>query len=122
MFGFVTSYLDHYPENSWVVREQIENSEISDQYIRSLYWTITTMTTVGYGDISPDRNIEYVVSMIVMLIGASMYAFIIGNIASLFSNLDAAKANYWNRIEAISRYLRHHQVPPELNTRINKLF
>ena len=43
------------------------------------------MTTVGYGDITPHLNYEYVFTIIVMIIGAFMYAFIIGNIASLIS-------------------------------------
>ncbi len=49
------------------------------------------MTTIGYGDITPHTNIEYGFVIIVMLIGATMYAYIIGNIASIVSNLDTLK-------------------------------
>jgi hypothetical protein len=50
----------------------------------------------------------------VMLIGASMYAFIIGNIASLLSNLDSAKSSFFNKIESVTQYLKSRQVPHEL--------
>jgi voltage-gated potassium channel len=52
--------------------------------------------------------------MLVMLLGASIYAFIIGNIASLFVSLDSAKANFWNRIEAVNQYLRSRRTGQKL--------
>jgi voltage-gated potassium channel len=80
------------------------------------------MTTVGYGDITPVLPVEYIIAMIVMLSGASMYAFIIGRIASLFSNIDSAKVGHWNRIEAITQFLRYRQVPQKLNTRVRNYY
>jgi voltage-gated potassium channel len=44
-----------------------------------------------------------------------MYALIIGNIASLLSNLDSAKASFWSRAEAANAYLRSRRVSHELN-------
>jgi len=50
------------------------------------------------------------------------YAFIIGKIASLFSNIDAAKANFWNRIEAVTQYLRSRHVPQNLNEQVRNYY
>ena len=119
---FFIGYADGFPPDSWMVAAGITEAPIFDQYIRSLYWTITTMTTVGYGDITPGRTIEYVMAMIVMALGASTYAFIIGSVASLFSNIDAAKAAYWNRVEAISSYLNHREVPTGLSEKVRNYY
>jgi voltage-gated potassium channel len=105
-----------------VVQQGIERSNPLTQYIRALYWVIQTMATVGYGDITPHRDFEYVFSILIMLIGASTYAFIIGNIASLASNLDAARAAFFNRIEAISQYLHSRHVPPRLNEQVRDYY
>jgi hypothetical protein len=119
---FLVPYLEGFPENCWVVQQGIEHANPITQYIRALYWVIQTMATVGYGDITPHRDFEYVFSIMIMLIGASTYAFIIGNIASLASNLDSARASFFNRIEAISQYLHSRQVPPQLNEKVRNYY
>jgi hypothetical protein len=58
----------------------------------------------------------------VMLIGASMYAFIIGNIASLLSNLDSAKSSFFNKIESVTQYLKSRQVPHELIVQLRQYY
>lgn len=115
---FFSAYIDQFPEDSWVKTAGIAEVSHPQQYAMSLYWTISTMTTVGYGDITAQRPVEYVVAIFVMLLGASMYAFIIGNVASLFSNLDAEKVQYRNRMEAISQYLQYRKVPNQLNAKV----
>ena len=66
---FLTAAVEGFSESSWVVRHGVETAKPTVQYVRSLYWTITTMTTVGYGDITPARTAEYIVGMVVMLLG-----------------------------------------------------
>jgi hypothetical protein len=119
---FLTAFIDDFPTESWVVVEGIENADLTTQYIRSIYWTIVTMTTVGYGDITPGRNIEYIFTSLAMVLGASMYAYIIGNIASLVSNLDSAKASFWNKAEAVTQYLHYRHVPTELNDQVRSYY
>jgi len=110
--------VDGFPADSWVAREELVDADAQTQYTRSLYWTITTLTTVGYGDISPGRNREYVLSIGVMLLGASMYAFIIANVASLLSNLHAAKARHYQHTREIIAYLHSRGVPREVADQI----
>ncbi len=119
---FAIAYIDNFPKDSWVVRSEIEKASPIKQYILSLYWAVTTMATIGYGDITPKRNVEYISTIIIMLLGASFYAFIIGNIASLISELDTAKLNYRNKTESLIQYLRYQQVPKEVISKINNYY
>ena len=41
---------------------------------RSVYWTIVTLTTVGYGDISPKTNLGQIFASIIMIMGYSVIA------------------------------------------------
>jgi len=47
---YIAIHQDEPIEDSWITTDAKDNQEA---YMTSLYWTITTFSTVGYGDISP---------------------------------------------------------------------
>lgn len=55
----------------------------SDQIITSLYFALTTLSTVGYGDLFPVSQIERIFAVIVMLLGVAFFSFIMGNIMTI---------------------------------------
>ena len=49
---------------------------------RSIYWAIVTLTTVGYGDISPVTNFGQAIAAIIMIMGYSIIAVPTGIVTS----------------------------------------
>jgi voltage-gated potassium channel len=49
-----------------------------------IYWAITTMTTVGYGDITPKTTEGKIVAVVVMLVGIGTAFLLIGAVAQQF--------------------------------------
>jgi voltage-gated potassium channel len=60
----------------------VENRPVGD----GVYWAITTMTTVGYGDRPPHTPEGKVIVITVMLVGIGFAALVIGAIAERFTN------------------------------------
>ena len=67
---------------------------MGSMYTIGLYWTITTITTVGYGDISATNTSERIVSSVIMIIGVIAFSFSIGSLSSIIQNQDSKQAAY----------------------------
>jgi voltage-gated potassium channel len=87
-------------------------------YLDALYWCVTTLTNVGYGDVTPATSAQTIYAMIVMLLGVGLYGFVIGNMATLLTNMDMAKAQYVATLERMSGFLRYRRISPALQQRI----
>lgn len=70
-----------------------EQFELSELYLTSFYFTITTITTVGYGDISGSSPLEKIFCIALMLTGTSIYAFTSGALAASLVNMDNENAD-----------------------------
>jgi voltage-gated potassium channel len=58
-----------------------------------VWWAITTVTTVGYGDLYPESNAGRILAVAVMIIGIGFVAILTANIASYFVEKDKNKEN-----------------------------
>jgi hypothetical protein len=77
-------------DESWMDSfADVDNSEL---YLTSLYYTVTTMTTVGYGDINGASALERGVSILIMMVGVIAFSFATGSLTSILSNFDQANA------------------------------
>ena len=55
-------------------------------YLRSIYWAIVGMSTVGYGDIVPTNIIEMTFATVVILFGGLVLPAVVGGLAAYISN------------------------------------
>jgi voltage-gated potassium channel len=96
----------------------------ADQYIRALYWCVTTIATIGYGDYTPNHNsnIQIIYTIAVMVFGVGMYGYIIGNVATLIANLDTARAHYQEKMEEVNDFMRTKGMPARLQGRVRDYY
>ena len=84
--------MDDFQPDTWVVRYDIINDDNSHKYLMSFYWAITTLTTVGYGDITAKTTEEILFSIVWMFFGVGFYSYIISILTSVLTSEDARQA------------------------------
>jgi len=108
-----------YDEQSWMVRFSDTWAQPQlIQYLRALYFAFTTLTTVGYGDITPLLPLEICLTIIMQLLGTSMFGFIIGNISSLITQEDKYDVMIQDKMDTVRQIIKSRQLPDGLSARI----
>ena len=75
-------------------------------YIKSVYWVITTLTTVGYGDYKGYTPPEYLLQMMVEFLGIGIFSYLMGSINNLIGSDQDLQEIIDERIENIELWLR----------------
>ncbi len=71
---------------------------------RSIYWTIVTLTTVGYGDIAPQTNLGQVIATFIMILGYGIIAVPTGIVTSEMAKQKNNKEEDTHRNTQVCRY------------------
>ena len=95
-----------------------QDSDTTTNYIAALYWTVTTLTSVGYGDILPVSNSQRLYSMLVQISGVGVFGYLIGNVVTILSKLDADLVRYRIHVEHLSTAAKRRGLSKDLQRRV----
>ena len=89
------------------------------QYIASMYWAFSTLTTVGYGDIAARTPQEQCYAMVMMLVGVSWYAYIVSSMSSIMSSFDAQNKAVRDKMLCVNEFVRAAKLPKHLSKQVS---
>lgn len=105
---------------TWITNINLQNKGFTEKYVTSLYWAFTTMSTVGYGDITPYTIEEKIYAMTTMIMASGVFAFTIGSIGALVSKANAVENTYREQAVAVNRYMKRKALPHSLQFRVRR--
>uniref|UniRef100_A0A671PYZ3 Cyclic nucleotide-gated channel rod photoreceptor subunit alpha-like n=1 Tax=Sinocyclocheilus anshuiensis TaxID=1608454 RepID=A0A671PYZ3_9TELE len=89
--------------------------------VRKYAYSTLMLTTIGETP-PPVKNSEYFFVVMDFLVGVLIFATIVGNVGSMITNANAARADFQARIDAIKQYMSFRKVTKDLEKRVIKWF
>ena len=114
-------------ENTWFLEYQKffhmeETPTVSQYYTWSLYWALTTLTTVGYGDITPANDGERRFTIFALLIGALIFSFMLSQVGTLIASLDRQTTLIEEKLDSVKEYAASRRLPKPIYMKLTKHF
>ncbi|OAF66728.1 hypothetical protein A3Q56_05554 [Intoshia linei] len=101
---------------SWVNYHELESKGFRKFYAYSiaLYWSFTTITTIGFGNIHAVNTTERLMSVFTMIMAKVVLTYVFSTLDSAISNNNVLHLNFTNKVFAIKNTLKNAKVDEEL--------
>ena len=118
---FLVAKLEDLSPDSWVVRLGYIDASNFQIYILSFYWTLMTVTTVGYGDVSAGTTSERIYNLFIMSFGVLMYSFTIGSLSSILATMDQKNEEMNQKLQILAGIKKEYNLDKDLYDKVRKV-
>ncbi|KAL7540091.1 hypothetical protein ACHAXR_012578 [Thalassiosira sp. AJA248-18] len=112
-------------EGTWIDKQihdgklPVGGGETWQHYIRSFNWALPTLVVVVIGDVVPVSSPETLYAFLLMAIGVTVNAAIVGNVANIVANLETDSSDFARRVDEIRNYMHKHHLSYDLHERVD---
>ncbi|KAI5393841.1 hypothetical protein KIW84_060808 [Lathyrus oleraceus] len=89
-----------------------------DGYVISVYWSLVTLSSVGYGDFHPINSDEMSFCILFVIFNFGLTAYLIGNMTNLVVHWTDRTKTYRDTVQAASYFARRNRLPERLQEQI----
>ncbi|CAL9084440.1 unnamed protein product [Musa textilis] len=115
-FFYLIAARYHDPSRTWIGASipDFHVQSLGVRYLTSLYWSITTLSTVGYGDLHVQNTWEMAFAIAYMLFNLGLTSYLIGNMTNLVVHGTRRTRKYRDSIQAATSFAQRNQLPDRL--------
>lgn len=106
--------IEYFDTDNWISKGGLTDVGDIELYISGLYLTITTVVTVGFGDVIFQSMIEKFAAIILMLVGNFTFSMMQGHFNSILSTIDNVESEYLIEINIIQEMQYTYNLSTEL--------
>ncbi|XP_035437178.2 potassium voltage-gated channel protein eag isoform X2 [Spodoptera frugiperda] len=98
--------------------ELVNGPSRKTMYVTALYFTMTCMTSVGFGNVAAETDNEKIFTICMMIVAALLYATIFGHVTTIIQQMTSATAKYHDMLNNVREFMKLHEVPKALSERV----
>ena len=110
---------NNYP--NWIIYYNYQDKSYIELYLISIYYSIETLTTVGYGDIVCTTVMEKIFGLFMKCIGIFSYSWIVTSKSNYIKNLYEKTEEYENKCKILEKIRQsYNKLPDDLYEKIKR--
>ena len=108
-------------KQGWMTYSTKDDDTIISIYLVSLFFTMTTTLTIGYGDITPHELHEKIFVLFLMSVGIANYSFLISSLSNIFGKMDLKMRKIQNFQDTLDDFYREYNFSYEYYEHIREV-
>ncbi|KAL4505995.1 hypothetical protein ABPG72_013756 [Tetrahymena utriculariae] len=105
---------------TWMNSLDFNYNQWYSQYITGYYYQTVTMSTVGYGDISPKNQNEMILCVFTILIACCVFGYTLNEVGQIFSNFFQVQNEIKRKIGYIQQFMSKKNIEQKLQYEIRE--
>jgi CRP-like cAMP-binding protein len=119
---YLVAEVSDFEPDSWVVRYQIVDQPLEAQYVASIYFSTTLLTTTGLGDIVPLTVPEQVFTVFLEMSGVTLVSYTTSTITGLIGSFDARARRRREKFEEVERFMDTRGLSKRLRAHVRDFY
>lgn len=116
-YFFTKNFIDG---ETWLNVAKFSEYSQREYYIYSLYWSMYTMISVGYGDVKLTSTYERILAIFSMVIASGLFGYLVGEASSIIQKETLRDSEFKELRFNLNLLMTKHKVPIDLRNRIRK--